>query len=192
MACMVSPDRPRDPLLGEWACLGILYDRPAHGWAVVKQLRPDGEIGRIWHLSRPLTYRSLDQLSSAGWIRPVAEEPGEAGPNRTILAATRTGRACFRTWLRTPVPHLRDLRSELLLKLVFADRHHVDISDMLDRQRDIVDEHASALSSIDPSDVVAIWRSEATLAARRFLDRIQTDRVPPCPSDDMGDVRGGG
>lgn len=171
--------RRRDPLLGEWACLGILYDQPVHGWAIVKQLRPDGDIGRIWHLSRPLTYRALDQLTIRGWIQPVAEEPGEAGPNRTILAATRTGRARLRTWLRTPVAHLRDLRSELLLKLVFAEQHQIDISDMLDRQRDIIDEQARALSDNTGHDVVALWRTEATCAARRFLDQIHPDTPNP-------------
>jgi len=175
---MRTAEQRRDPLLGEWACLGILYDRPAHGWAIVKRLRPDGDIGRVWHLSRPLTYRALDQLTTRGWIHAVAEEPGHAGPHRTILAATRVGRARFRTWVRTPVPHLRDLRSELLLKLVFAERHDIDIAQMLDRQREIIDEHARALadrSDTDPApdhDVVTLWRTEATLAARRFLDQI--------------------
>jgi len=162
-----------DPLLGEWACLGILYDRPVHGWAVAEQLRPDGPIGRIWHLSRPLTYRALDQLRARGWVHPVGEEPGAGGPPRVILAATRTGRARLRAWLRTPVPHLRDLRSELLVKLVFAEQHRIDIAVMLDRQRTIIDEHARLL--VDPADerdVVALWRSEMTRAAQRFLELV--------------------
>jgi DNA-binding PadR family transcriptional regulator len=165
----------REPTIGEWSCLGILYDQPAHGWAIVRQLRPDGEIGRIWHLSRPLTYRAIDHLGELGWIRPVGEEPGAAGPNRTILAATRSGRSQFRTWLRTPVVHLRDLRSELLLKLVFAERCGVDISEMLDRQRSIVDHQARVLVAAEPdagTDVVSLWRLEATLAAQRFLERL--------------------
>lgn len=169
---MTEPTKLRDPLLGEWVTLGILYDQPAHGWAIVKQLRPDGDIGRIWHLTRPLTYRALDQLTTRDWIRPVSEEPGDAGPNRTILAATRTGRARFRTWLRTPVPHLRDLRSELLLKLVFAENHDIDISDMLDQQRTIIDDHACSLSHTNSHDIVTLWRREATGAAQRFLDHV--------------------
>lgn len=162
----------RDPLLGEWACLGVLADRPAHGWAVAQQLRPDGELGRIWHLSRPLTYRALDHLGQRGWIRSVGEEPGTAGPNRTILTATRVGRARLRTWLRTPVPHLRDLRSELLLKLVLADRLAVDVGELLARQRVLVDEQARALADHATDDVVTLWRAEVTTAARRFLDRV--------------------
>lgn len=164
-----------EPLLGEWACLGILYDKPAHGWALATRLRPDGDIGRIWHLSRPLTYRSIDQLIRRGWIEPVGEEPSDAGPNRIILAATRVGRARFRTWVRTPVEHLRDLRSELLLKLVFADHHRIDIESMLEAQRSIIDQQAAALESADPAelgDAVKLWRIEATRAAQRFIDQI--------------------
>jgi PadR family transcriptional regulator AphA len=162
-------------LLGEWACLGIRYDTPAHGWAVATRLRPDGDIGRVWYLSRPLTYRAIDQLVGRAWIAAVGEEPGAGGPNRTILAATRAGRAQFRAWLRTPVEHLRDLRSELLLKLVFADDLGVDLGDMIARQRTIVDSLATALSerASDEPDVVHLWRAAATAAAQRFLDGVE-------------------
>jgi PadR family transcriptional regulator AphA len=178
----VSP-RPTglaDPLLGEWACLGILYDEPAHGWAIATRLLPSSDIGRIWHIKRALTYRSLELLTRRAWIEPIGREPGAAGPNRTILRATRTGRARFRTWTRTPVPHLRDLRSELLLKLVLADLNDIDISAMLDHQRAIVDRHATALETDDDdtddgTDVVRLWRLEATRAARRFIDQLRPD-----------------
>ena len=171
---MTAPaDDARRPLLGEWACLGVLYGQPAHGWAIVKQLRPDGDIGRIWHLSRPLTYRALDHLDQLGWIRPVGEERGDGGPNRTILAVTRSGRSRFEEWERTPVDHLRDLRSELLLKLVFAERYGIDLTEMLERQRSIIDHQASSLvDSGADVDVVTLWRLEATLAAQRFLARV--------------------
>ncbi|MBI5088623.1 MAG: PadR family transcriptional regulator, partial [Actinobacteria bacterium] len=89
-------------LLGEWACLGILYPAPAHGFAVAARLKPSGDIGRVWSLSRPLTYRSLEQLAARGYVHAVGEEPGIAGGNRTILAATRTGRAQLRRWLAAP------------------------------------------------------------------------------------------
>lgn len=160
-------------LLGEWACLGILYNRPTHGFAVAARLKPDADIGRIWALSRALTYRSLEQLHQRGLIEPVGEEPGLAGGNRTILRATRAGRAEFRRWLRTPVEHLRDLRSELLLKLVLADTTGIEISDMLGAQRVRVAELASAFDSEQGSaDIVQMWRQESTGAALRFLDRL--------------------
>ena len=83
-------------LLGEWACLGAVYPAPTHGFAVAARLKPDGDIGRVWSMSRALTYRSLDQLTGHGYVEAVGEEPGIAGGNRTILAATRTGRAQLR------------------------------------------------------------------------------------------------
>jgi DNA-binding PadR family transcriptional regulator len=171
----VARSDSQDLLLGEWACLGILYPQPTHGFAVAARLRPEGDIGRVWSLSRALTYRSLEQLSLRGYVQPVSEEPGIAGGNRTILAATRSGRAQVRRWLATPVSHLRDLRSELLLKLVIADLCAIDITDMLVLQRARIADTATAIAAQiadDPGDVVALWRSESSLAALRFLDRL--------------------
>lgn len=162
-------------LLGEWACLGLLYPAPTHGFAIAARLKPTGDVGRVWSLSRALTYRSLEQLSIRGFVRPVGEEPGIAGGNRTVLAATRTGRAQLRRWLATPVAHLRDLRSELLLKLIIGDLCGVDLGPMLLAQREHIVELAAALAAqidSDPTDVVALWRGEASVAALRFLDRL--------------------
>jgi len=166
-------------LLGEWACLGILYEGPSHGFAIAARLKPTGDIGRVWSLSRPLTYRSLEQLSGHGYVETVGEEPGIAGGNRTILAATRSGRAQLRKWLRSPVVHLRDIRSELLLKLVIADRCGIDVTDMLVEQRDHIEQLSAALTEqVDDSagDVVAVWRREQSRAALRFLDQIMEPR----------------
>jgi DNA-binding PadR family transcriptional regulator len=164
-------------LLGEWACLGIVYPRPTHGFAIAAQLKPSGDLGRVWSLSRALTYRSLEQLANRGYIHEVGEEPGIAGGNRTILAATRSGRAQLRKWLNTPVAHLRDLRSELLLKLIIADRCGIAIGEMLDRQHAHIEEMAAAIAGQveegAPIDVVDLWRNESSQAALRFLDRLK-------------------
>jgi PadR family transcriptional regulator AphA len=162
-------------LLGEWACLGILYPAPTHGFAIAARLKPTGDVGRVWSLSRALTYRSLEQLTERGFVHRVGEEPGIAGGNRTILAATRTGRAQLRRWLATPVAHLRDLRSELLLKLIIADICGIDPAPMLEQQRARIAQLAEAITAqieIEPGDVVALWRSESSTAALRFLDRL--------------------
>ena len=165
----------RPLLLGEWACLGILAEAPSHGFAIAARLRPTGDIGRVWSLSRALTYRSLDQLLTAGLIRTTGEEPGLAGGNRTILDVSGTGRSQLHTWLSTPVTHLRDLRSELLLKLVIAERCTVDVVPLLDAQRARVVELSEAIDQrvrTHPDDVVALWRSESSHGALRFIDRV--------------------
>ena len=167
-----------EPRLGEWACLGLLYPGPTHGFAIAARLKPAGDVGRVWSLSRALTYRALDQLTSRGLARSVGEEPGIAGGNRTLIVATSDGRARLRRWLTTPVEHLRDLRSELLLKLVIADVCRIDVAPMLARQHAHVEQLATVLGARGSSDVVALWRIESSEAALRFIARLRdTGRV---------------
>lgn len=159
-------------LLGEWACLGILAAAPAHGFAVAAHLRPDGDLGRVWSLSRPLTYRALDQLVGRGLVDPVASEQGVAGGQRTILDITPTGRGLLQGWLAEPVRHLRDLRSELLLKLLLCRMCAVDEQPLLRRQQEVVERMAAVLGTHADDDVVAVWRSESSRAALRFVARL--------------------
>lgn len=163
-------------LLGEWACLGIVCQGPTHGFAVAARLKPDGDVGRVWSLSRALTYRALEQLATRGLIAATGEEPGIAGGSRTILAITPTGRSRLRRWLRSPVVHRRDLRSELLLKLVLAEQCGIDVSAMLVEQRSVLTGQRDAvradLAAAEQPDVVTLWRAESTEAALRFLDRV--------------------
>lgn len=167
--------RTRDDqlLLGEWACLGALYPAPTHGFAIAGRLKPEGDIGRVWSMSRALTYRALDQLTERGLAQVVGEEPGIAGGNRTILTATRTGRARLRQWLQTPVAHLRDVRSELLLKIVLAEQCGVDVSAMLAQQRERVAAQVEAFDRHeDHADVVMMWRRESARSVLHFLDAL--------------------
>ncbi|MBI4933026.1 MAG: PadR family transcriptional regulator [Actinobacteria bacterium] len=166
--------RTRDDqlLLGEWACLGALYPAPTHGFAIAGRLKPDGDIGRVWSMSRALTYRALDQLTGRGLVQVVGEEPGIAGGNRTILTATRAGRARLRQWLQTPVAHLRDVRSELLLKIVLAEQCGVDITSMLADQRERVAAQVAAFDQHEHDDVVMMWRRESARSVLHFLDAL--------------------
>ncbi len=166
-----AQERRRQARLGEWAALGVLSQQPAHGWAVARRLMPDGDIGRVWSLSRPLTYRALESLAARGLVEPVSEERGGAGPNRTILGVTGAGAAALDGWLTSPVEHLRDVRSELLLKLVLAQQAGIETQAMLAAQRAIVERIASRPAPLD--DVVAIWRHESAQAVLRFLDRVR-------------------
>lgn len=162
-------------LLGEWACLGVLASGTTHGFAIASQLRPEADLGRIWSLSRPLTYRAIDQLLKRGYAEPVGEEPGIAGGTRTILAITDPGRVALREWLHRPVIHLRDLRSELLLKLRLAASLDIEVSTLVKAQRRVVtDIRRSLLGHLreHPDDIVTQWRLETADAAMRFLDSL--------------------
>lgn len=172
----MSRSRDDELLLGEWACLGIIAADRTHGFDVARRLSPEGDIGRVWSMSRALTYRAIDQLAQRDLIAPVSVEQGRAGGSRTIYAVTRGGRARLRSWVSSPVEHLRDLRSELLLKLVIGELNDIDTTEMLRRQRTHVARLAAAIGrhlEASPDDLVVRWRFESSQAALRFLDGLR-------------------
>jgi PadR family transcriptional regulator AphA len=152
--------------LADHVCLAVIAEGPTHGWALVKQLRPDGDLGRIWSLSRGLTYRSIDRLVEAGSITRHDSE------RRAMLEATPAGRRAARHWLGQPVEHVRELRIEFLLKLHLHTRSGLDPNPLIERQRAVLRPAVDALTSGRPSDPVGLWRQESAIAAQRFLDRI--------------------
>jgi DNA-binding PadR family transcriptional regulator len=159
--------------LGEHAVLALIAEEPRHGWAVVRELAPRGELGRVWTLSRPLAYRALEQLAAQRLIRATGTERGE-GPRRTIYAATPAGRNELERWLASPVDHPRDVRSELLLKLTIAKRRGVDTRPLLRAQQRAFRPAFTGLEKAARArgaDIVDTWRHESALAIQRFLER---------------------
>lgn len=161
--------------VGEWSVLALLAERPAHGWALAAALSPEGEIGVVWSLSRPLVYRALELLEERGLVEQVGSATSARGPSRTIFTPTRAGRNALTRWLQQPAAHIRDLRPELLLKLIFLRRRGSDTSELLDRQRAIVEELLARLAAdlADASNERAVlvrYRLEAARAALRFVE----------------------
>lgn len=127
-----------EPSLAELAALGVLADGPAHGWAVAAALAPEGDVGRVWSSSRPLVYRALDGLAERGLARVTAATPSTSGPARRPYVLTAAGRRALDRWRSTPVEHVRDVRAELMLKLLFLDRAGIDPAPLLLAQRDVL------------------------------------------------------
>jgi DNA-binding PadR family transcriptional regulator len=178
--------RKQDLLVGEWAVLALLCERPLHGYAVHATMAPDGDLGRIWSLGQPLTYRTLDVLRSLGLVEVAAVKPGARAPQRTELVATAAAKRMVARWLRTPEPHVRDLRSSLLLKVQFLRRRGRSPVALLEAQRELLAEQAAALAepveatgsftaTLPSGDgeadaLVRRWRWTMTDAALRFVD----------------------
>jgi DNA-binding PadR family transcriptional regulator len=167
-----SPVERRAALsLAEWAVLGVLVDAPRHGYDVGTELAGSGEIGQVWQVRRPLVYRAIERLDALGLVEARREEPGSSGPRRTVYGPTRRGRAALRRWLRDPVAHLRDIRSELLLKLAVARRVGADVAPLVAAQREALAAQIEALRPRpEPGDAVGLWRHHSALAAERFLE----------------------
>jgi PadR family transcriptional regulator AphA len=167
--------------LPEWTVLAVLAQRPAHGFAVAQLTAPGGELGRVWQIPRPVIYRAIGRLADAGLITPVGVEPG-LGPQRTIYAATPQGRQAAQQWLDTPAEHVRDIRSQLLLKLALLDRAGADPADLLQRQRAVLEPIARAIEAGQAGRggfeaTLLTWRRASAAAALDFLDTI-TEREP--------------
>lgn len=160
---------------GEWAVLALLAERPGHGFALARALAPEGEIGRVWSMRRPLVYHAVDRLVELGFIEEAGTEASRTGPRRTVLQITPTGRRALRVWLATPVEHVRDARSLLLLKLLFLSRRGQDPGDLLRAQRARFEVHADRLATATAEaqefeQTLNRWRIETTTAAIRFID----------------------
>lgn len=177
------PDQRRLPF-AEAVCLVLVNQGLTHGWAIGTLLAPDGELGRIWSLSRPLTYRAIDGLVEKELITRRGHVAGR-GRDRVIVGATPAGRRFAKRWLDQPVDHLRDVRTELLVKLWLRDRASLDSSTLLDAQRRVFRPAIAALGASRPGDdLVDIWRRESAGAVRRFLDQALDIAAPGVDSTD--------
>lgn len=164
--------RDDDLSLGEAVCLALIAEHPRHGWSLVRELEPGADIGRVWSLSRPLTYRAVDGLLERVFIVRRGPESG-GGPTRQMLSVTPAGRRAADRWLATPVAHVRDVRTELLLKVVLLGRRGRDPRPLLAAQREAFAPHEAALRAASRragADAVDRWRYESSHAVMRFLD----------------------
>jgi len=162
--------------LAEWVCLTLVAQKVQHGWAIGTLLAPEGELGRVWSLSRPLTYRAIDGLVDRRLLSRAGTASGR-GRERVVLHVTPTARRMVKRWLDTPVDHLRDVRTVLLLKLSLRQRAGLASEALLLAQRERFAEVIDTLTSTSADDdVVDLWRRESARAVRRFIDQAL---VPP-------------
>ena len=166
--------------LPEWLVLTILSQQPAHGFAVAQLTAADGELGRVWQIPKAVVYRAIGRLVDADLIAPEGTERG-SGPQRTVYTATPAGSAAAARWLQTPVEHVRDIRSHLLLKLALLDRAGDDPAALLDAQRAVLVPIAAAIEARHAASAgfdatLLAWRRATAVAALDFIDRIRPAR----------------
>jgi tRNA-Thr(GGU) m(6)t(6)A37 methyltransferase TsaA len=170
--------RPRtEPSLTEWAVLGLLCEKPAHGWDLARAFGQDGDVGQVWSVSRALVYRAVAMLRELGYVVDRGNTPSSSGPHRVLLAPTPRGRQAMRRWLARPTQHVRDLRSELLVKLLLLDRGARDTAPLLQEQLSVLERGERALAnrvaqSTGFERTVAVWRLTTGRAARTFVEAL--------------------
>lgn len=163
--------------LPEWTVLAAVREQPRHGFAIAALTAPDGDLGKVWQIPRPVVYRALGRLEEARQVEPTAVESG-SGPQRTVYGVTAGGRAAVDDWLARPVPHVRDIRSQLLMKLVLLHRRRIDAADLLAAQRAVITPIVAAIDGErrgrDGVDSLLLaWRHTGAMAALAFLTEIE-------------------
>lgn len=156
--------------LADNVCLALIVNGAEHGWAVVQQLQPETRLGRIWSLSRALTYRSIEHLIELKYVRRRGVAAGK-GADRRLIHATSLGRGITHKWLEAPVEHLRDVRTELLLKLELRTQAKKQNVAFIRRQQKIFAPVISSLGATARSSRVPVdlWRSESAKSVDAFL-----------------------
>jgi PadR family transcriptional regulator AphA len=163
--------------LAEHLVLALLAGGATHGFAVARLLEREAVLGRVYHVSRPLVYRAVERLGHLRLVRAGRLEAGSRGPRRTPLAVTATGRSVSETWLHSPVEHVRDIRTELMVKLALLERSGQDASPLLKAQRQMLEPILAALArQCEAGDgfdrTLAVWRYQTALAAMQVLDQL--------------------
>lgn len=161
-----------DSVLARDVVLALLAEEPRHGWALHRELAPGSEIGRAWTLSRQLVYRAVDNLVAEGLVRRGRRSNGD-GPDRVPLSLTPVGRRRARQWLDEPVDHVRDVRTELLVKLMLRRRAGLDNTRFIASQKRVLSPLAAALTKGADGDEVDRWRAENAASVMRFLDSLR-------------------
>jgi DNA-binding PadR family transcriptional regulator len=180
----VSQMRLPDLSLTEWVVLALIVEQPTHGFAISKELAPDGDLGKIWTVRRSLVYGVIVQLEERDFITPLGAEPGNRGPVRTRMGPTRAGKAAVDQWLSTPALHVRELRTHLMLQLRLLDRRGLDLSPLASAQLEQLAPILTALrgqaaTAEGFAGILATWRYESAQAAARVLEGVVAVAATP-------------
>jgi DNA-binding PadR family transcriptional regulator len=168
----------------EWPVLCVVCEQPRRGKAIARLLDSDGSLGQVWRLPKPVIHQALQRLEHLGLVRTEQQQAPDQGRVRSLIDATPTGRDAASAWLARPVPHPRDVRSELLVKLALLSRARADPQPLIRAQREhlapVADALREHLGSVSGSDrTLALWQFETVSATIRFLDTLSAQVARP-------------
>lgn len=154
------------------AALALVSLGVGHGYRLAQHFAPGSEVGEVLTLSRPVVYRALKTLEAGGFVT-ATETTGGRGQLKRLLTCTPEGQRHAEEWLRSPVEHIRDMRTALLLKLVIGALHGLDTTALVVAQRTTLGPIVDSLLASEDRNPVSLWRREQARSAMRFLDELQ-------------------
>jgi DNA-binding PadR family transcriptional regulator len=160
--------------LAEGLVLCLVSEGPTYGLILARLLGPDGSLGRIWSVPKGVVYYTLQQLELLGLIRMTGEQRTGPGRARSFCEITPSGRAAAEAWLHVPADHVRDVRSEFMVKLALHDRTGSDSRPLVRAQLARLAPAATALedrlrTATGFERTMVLWRYEAMTATMQFL-----------------------
>lgn len=162
----------QDAQLARDVVLVLIVQHPRHGWALHEELAPQGEIGRAWTLSRQLVYRAIDTLENDGLVKRAKPKDG-GGADKVVISPTAKGIALAKKWLEEPVQHLRDVRTELVVKVMLRERAGLPLEKFVVAQRSTFAPMIQAIENSPAVTPVDMWRRESASAVKRYLTRLE-------------------
>lgn len=106
----------------EHSLLGLLLERPMHGYELYQGLIEHTGIGLIWSVKQSHLYQLLGKLETRGFVA-VELILQESRPARKVFHLTEEGERAFRAWIASPAPR-QGFKIEFLAKLYFAQREN--------------------------------------------------------------------
>lgn len=164
--------------------LGLLAERPMHGYEVVREL--ERREVRDWAgVSRPQVYYSLQKLVDGKLIKPVHDDGAARGPERTVFGPTAAARAALADALereewatqRPPPPFLTwaalslHARPATVRRLI--ERRRAFLAEQIAKER-------ATLAAIrgDEGPLIPVAAAMVTLTIRQFeLERAWLDEL---------------
>jgi DNA-binding PadR family transcriptional regulator len=162
----------QDAQLARNVVLALVLHTPRHGWAIHEELAANGEIGRAWTLSRQLVYRAIDTLVEDGLVKRATPKDG-GGADKVVISATASGKRATTKWLDAPVTHLRDVRTELVVKIMLRERFSLSLTPFIDSQRTVFEPLIAAINADKSDSPVNLWRKESANAVARYLTQLE-------------------
>jgi PadR family transcriptional regulator, regulatory protein AphA len=118
----------------EYCLLGLLGERPMHGYELHRELSRKTGLGLIWTVKQAQLYAILAKLESEALIRAEVCVQGNR-PARRVFHLSAKGEEVFEAWMGA-VAARKDFRLDFLAKLYFARQGKSDAArSLLSEQR---------------------------------------------------------
>jgi len=178
----MSP-RSSAPLTHEFILLGLLEERPMHGYDLFRALQGLEGLALIWRIKQSMLYALLDKLEGQAYVE-YKMLPGGAHPPRKEYRPTQTGRAAFHAWRQAPVEHAHEMRQEFLARLFFARNVNAQSAlDLIDCQQErcrawqarLLDEFAALGGAPSFERFVFSFRVQQVEGILAWLDQVRQE-----------------